>query len=182
MNKSPTAVRVVGIGSPYGDDQAGWEVIALLRKVKLAKSIELLQAGVPHELLDWVDASSHLILIDAYQCDMDLRSNLCVDIACSAETGWDLRLKLNENCCQDCELKSGVVLKLESLKLESSSSHQIGIAETLRLLACLGKFPKSCRLWAIAGIHFSPRDSMSRRTAASVAHCAADIERELRSA
>jgi hydrogenase maturation protease len=58
-------IRVVGIGSPFGDDQAGWRVIELLRD-SLAEPVELIALDRPGAaLVNWMQGTEHLIVIDA---------------------------------------------------------------------------------------------------------------------
>ncbi|MEZ6057610.1 MAG: hydrogenase maturation protease [Planctomycetaceae bacterium] len=58
---SPTQTLVVGIGSPHGDDQAGWLVAREVTEcdARLAKS--------PADLLDWIADFDRLIVCDACQ-------------------------------------------------------------------------------------------------------------------
>ncbi len=58
-------IRVVGIGSPFGDDQAGWRVIELLRG-RLAGQVELIALDRPGAaLIHWMSGADRLVLIDA---------------------------------------------------------------------------------------------------------------------
>ena len=62
---SMTRTLIAGIGSPHGDDQAGWRVIEALQRIA-STSCRLLQVVVPHALLDQLDESvSALHVIDA---------------------------------------------------------------------------------------------------------------------
>jgi len=66
---------IVGVGSPRGDDQAGWMVIDLLRRTDQAalcnpysprqRPVSLHHVAVPHDLLDFITQSSTLHIIDA---------------------------------------------------------------------------------------------------------------------
>lgn len=57
--------RVIGIGSPFGDDRVGWRVIELLRG-RLAGDVELIALDRPGAaLIHWMQGSARLILIDA---------------------------------------------------------------------------------------------------------------------
>lgn len=58
---------IVGIGSPHGDDQAGWQVAE-----RLASQLDQAEADVravasPIQLLDWLDDVRRLIVCDACQ-------------------------------------------------------------------------------------------------------------------
>lgn len=58
-------IRVVGIGSPFGDDQAGWRVVELLRN-RLAPDIDLVALDRPGAaLVSWMQGADWFILIDA---------------------------------------------------------------------------------------------------------------------
>ena len=58
-------IRIVGIGSPFGDDRAGWQVIDLLRG-RLGDGIELVVLDRPGAaLIDWMCGVDRLVLIDA---------------------------------------------------------------------------------------------------------------------
>ena len=56
---------VVGIGSPHGDDQAGWLVADKLVAQRPALTVR--RAQVPADLLDWLDGVERLIVCDACQ-------------------------------------------------------------------------------------------------------------------
>jgi hydrogenase maturation protease len=62
-------LRIIGIGSPFGDDQVGWRLVRELRESGRA---DLLAAPVatPISLLHHLDVCSGLIVIDA--CDAGL--------------------------------------------------------------------------------------------------------------
>ncbi len=56
----------VGIGSPHGDDQAGWLLADLLRgQFASAGGILVRQAVVPADILDWLNGVEHLHVCDA---------------------------------------------------------------------------------------------------------------------
>jgi len=58
-------IRIIGLGSPYGDDRAGWDVVARLRGT-LPTDIDLQALDRPGAgLINWLDGVDHLVLIDA---------------------------------------------------------------------------------------------------------------------
>lgn len=62
--------RVLGLGSPHGDDAVGWHVVARLRQHPgLPADVHALE---PSRLLDHVDDCRRLILVDACQSDQPL--------------------------------------------------------------------------------------------------------------
>lgn len=60
----PVPVLVVGVGSPYGDDQLGWMVVQHLMQSPLA-NCHVRIAATPIELLDWIEGYDVLHLVDA---------------------------------------------------------------------------------------------------------------------
>jgi len=60
-------IRVIGLGSPFGDDRVGWQVIELLRPgLEDIGPIELIALDRPGAaLVNWMQGVDWLILIDA---------------------------------------------------------------------------------------------------------------------
>lgn len=62
----PAPLRVVGVGSPCGDDAVGWEVVRRLReRPDLPRDIELIMVDGGQRLLDVLDGRGTLVLVDA---------------------------------------------------------------------------------------------------------------------
>ena len=61
----PLTTLVVGIGSPYGDDQAGWIIVQQLRNLHNSTHSTIRQAAAPANVLDWLDKVERLIICDA---------------------------------------------------------------------------------------------------------------------
>jgi hydrogenase maturation protease len=55
-----SGIRVVGMGSPHGDDQAGWRLVEMLEN-----AVDATVLSDPGRLLDHVDGCEKLILVDA---------------------------------------------------------------------------------------------------------------------
>ncbi|MCA8990091.1 MAG: hydrogenase maturation protease [Planctomycetaceae bacterium] len=60
----PESILIAGLGSPHGDDQAGWLVLDELKKLPPVQA-ELRKLWSPHELLDHFEGRSVLHLCDA---------------------------------------------------------------------------------------------------------------------
>lgn len=61
-----TAVRIIGLGSPFGDDRLGWAAIEALREAALPPNIELHRVASPaSELLPLFEDAARVILVDA---------------------------------------------------------------------------------------------------------------------
>jgi hydrogenase maturation protease len=63
-------VRIVGLGSPHGDDRAGWAAIATLGSATLPPGVELRNCTAPAtELLPALRGARRVILVDAVAGD-----------------------------------------------------------------------------------------------------------------
>lgn len=61
----PALIRVIGIGSPFGDDRAAWRVIELLHG-RIPGEVQLLALDRPGvTLINWLPGVRRLVLIDA---------------------------------------------------------------------------------------------------------------------
>lgn len=113
-------IRVIGLGSPFGDDQAGWWVVAHLRDQPCA-AIELLALDRPGAaLVNWMEGVSHLVVVDAVVCELPPGHILHIDPD---------RLDPVDGLC---------------------STHQVTIGESLRLAEVLGCRPARVDLFGIA--------------------------------
>lgn len=56
---------VVGIGSPYGDDQVGWLVADRLASRVVRNRTEVRRAASPTDVLDWLQDVERLVICDA---------------------------------------------------------------------------------------------------------------------
>jgi len=120
-----TPVRIIGIGSPFGDDQLGWLVVDALQQncyldQTLRQPLTYIKADRPGaNLLELMQQAGIVILIDAMQ------------------TGAE----------------PGAVKRFESHEVENLvmpwSSHGIGIASTLALARALGELPSRLILYGI---------------------------------
>ena len=57
-------VRVVGVGSPHGDDRVGWRLVEDLAE-SAGPGVEAVAVAQPLDLLDHLDGCSALIVVDA---------------------------------------------------------------------------------------------------------------------
>lgn len=113
-------IRVIGLGSPFGDDTAGWRVIEQLRG-RLAPEVDLLALDRPGvALVSWMAGVDTLCLVDA------------VD-----DGGPPGRL---------LQLTPADVRGLEA----GLSSHQLALHDTLQLAATLGSLPSRIEIHGIA--------------------------------
>jgi len=143
-------VRVVGVGSPNGDDAVAWEVIRAARALNW-DAVELHTVEGGQRLLDLLDGCGTLILIDALEC------------AGTAGTlqrfEWpDPRLAV----------------------LRPGSTHDMRPTEALELAAVLGLLPPRVVIWAIEGERFDPGTGLSPTVAAVVPELMRRLAAELR--
>ncbi len=143
---------VVGIGSPHGDDRAGWTAIEQLQSRNF-DDVELRQAKVPHDLVNWIDACTEVHIIDC----------------CRIENAASILRRFE---WLDTPIDRG-------LNLRSVGSHQIDIVSVLELVACLNRLPVHIVLWAIPGQCFDPIGALSGNCSAAIAECVERISQEL---
>jgi hydrogenase maturation protease len=108
-------VRIVGIGSPFGEDRLGWEAIAALEAAGLADNgeVELQRLDRPGPaLIASLTDAEHVVLIDALK---------------TSETGAPVR-RVEPRALAGCGCASW-------------SGHGLGVAESLELASTLGLTP-----------------------------------------
>lgn len=125
---------LVGIGSPHGDDQAGWLVAAEIkrRQADRPETLTCRLAKSPSDLLDWLDDVTHLIVCDC-----------C------------------ESPAQPGELRLWHWPADGLVRTRSSSSHQLGLTDVLDLATNIGRNPSRVEIWSIGGGRFSPETEPS---------------------
>lgn len=64
--KNGAQIIVSGIGSPHGDDQAGWEVARQIERRKY-NHVRVKLTRTPADLLDWIEPGMDLLICDACQ-------------------------------------------------------------------------------------------------------------------
>jgi hydrogenase maturation protease len=69
MNDNIALVRIIGIGSPFGDDQLGWQVITALEAETLPPTISLACCESPSTVLQMMQGAQRVYLIDAVQTE-----------------------------------------------------------------------------------------------------------------
>ncbi|MGE0757474.1 MAG: hydrogenase maturation protease [Pirellulaceae bacterium] len=144
----PDRTLVVGLGSPHGDDRAGWLVIDRLRQQQIAA--ELLCLASPADLAGLATARRELIIIDACRAGRDAGTII-----------------------QGPAALAGAAIDGPA----AASSHALSLADTLALLAALGRAPACVTLWGIELGTCRPLAPISR----PVAEAADEIARRIAS-
>lgn len=114
----------VGVGSPHGDDLAGWRVAAGLRERQLP-GWEVHVAPSPIDLLDWVRPDRPLWIADACRGDREMRE-------------WQVWRWPTE----------------ELRVIWGGGTHDFSLPAVLTLAQRLGRLPADVRLWGIWGGDF----------------------------
>lgn len=172
---------VVGIGSSHGDDQAGWKVIEQLERLQLP-GIELRQATVPHDIVDWLGGKLALHIIDG------CLNNDCVNPSNDLthqrfEMVEDAKDKMSRLQFMDSRQRpSAIAIDQRPIPLRSAGSHQIDVFTVLELATCLKRLPRHVVLWAIPGQHFGPGNAITVGCENAIASCVEHLSRELRHA
>lgn len=126
-------IRVVGVGSPQGDDAAAWRVVANLRQRLGNRSMfqyHVIDGG--QRLLDLVDGRGTLVLIDA------LKSGHAAGT-------------IHQFSYPDCRLAT----------LNPGSTHGLGPIEALQLAETLGNLPPTVTIYGIEVANCDPSAEMS---------------------
>ena len=124
------STRVIGVGSPFGDDRAGWEVVAALEAALRSGSAPPLRVDVRAcdrpgaALVHMLAGVQHAVIIDA---------------ALSADSPAGSVRWLGER---------------EIGARRATSSHGFGLAEALALARALGDAPPQVSVLAISATHF----------------------------
>ncbi len=117
----PEKHLVLAVGSPLGDDQAGWLVIERMRQMTLPLQLQLLNMDRPGPaLIEQMQGYASVTLIDAVHTDQ-------------YPPGCWLKLNLAQLALHD-----------------SCSSHGYGLSETLMLAQRLDQLPPRLRLLGIS--------------------------------
>ncbi len=176
--KQSIGTLVVGLGSPHGDDQAGWKVIERLVELQL-RGVELRQATVPHDLIDWLEGQTAMHLIDGCVCNglasdnHDLTHQRFEVVEVSDAFRKSLRLEGSK------QRPSAMATIERPIELRSGGSHQIDAFSVLALAECLNRLPKQVVLWAIPGERFEPGEAITAACANAISSCVSELVEEL---
>jgi hydrogenase maturation protease len=145
-------VRVIGIGSGFGDDAAGLAVVDLLARGDVPAEISIARCERPlPDLLDALDDVDGVVLVDASRS--------------GAALGSVRRLRA-----------------AELARSQATSSHGLGVAAVLSLARELGRAPARVEWVAIEGGPAAPGAPASAAVARAVPAAAAlalDVAREI---
>ncbi|MCU0937100.1 MAG: hydrogenase maturation protease [Gammaproteobacteria bacterium] len=147
--------RVIGVGSPFGDDAVGWAVLDALAAMPMPQGVDLVRCGPPAAgLLGLLRGAEEAVLVDAVDTG-DPAGTLCA---------WE---------------GEEVLAARPAL-----SSHGLDLAAVLALGEALGELPPRLRLYGVAIGSGCARSGapgpLTAPVAAAVPALAAQIARTLR--
>jgi hydrogenase maturation protease len=150
-------VRVIGVGSPHGDDAVGLEAVRHLQMSdENSDGVEFHAVDSGQRLLDLIDGLGDLgglILIDGLK-----RQSLSVGTI-HRMTWPDPRID----------------------GLHPGSTHALGAAQALQLAAALSRLPKQVIVYAIEIANAEPGDGLSSKVAASLPELVNRVRTEIES-
>jgi hydrogenase maturation protease len=147
----PQPVRVVGVGSPYGDDALAWELVRRLEsQVDGQTGPEFHVVAGGQRLLDVLDGRGSLILVDA--------------LAPAGAPGTIYRFEWPDP---------------RIIRLRPGSTHDLGPAEALQLADTLGLLPSKVVIFGLEGVHLEPGTDVSPAVATSMPELVRRVVSEL---
>lgn len=129
---------IIGIGSPFGDDRAGWAVIEGLQAASPPATLKLLSLDRPGpELIELMQSQGRVTLIDALLTE-DYPPGQCMALT-----------------------------PAQLAQANSTSSHGFGLAQTLSLARALNQLPEDLQLLTITIKQTSVDTAMSPEVASA---------------
>lgn len=148
------AIEIVGIGSPHGDDQIGWMVADNLAQ-RIAsfgnRYITSRRARSPAQILDWLDGTRRLVVIDA-----------CVGLGTPGQvfhSRWP-------------------TIAFE--RLRCGGSHDFSLWQTLSIAVQLNELPPLIDVWCVEGRQFESGQPLSAGVSVAIVSTADMILATLR--
>jgi hydrogenase maturation protease len=175
-------VLIAGLGSPHGDDQAGWLVVEKLAiECQDDPDIMVRRASIPLDLLDWMEGVDVLHICDA--CEATESQVKLHRIEYRAETdelasqGREAADSSTVNAVNQGTNIPRSPLNLHSLR--SRGTHDFGLPEVLRLAEATNLLPERVIIWAIGGKRFGPEAAIGDVCRDAVQEAANQIQREV---
>ncbi len=141
-------IQIAGLGSPHGDDQAGWEIVRALEKRGPSQAMVHL-SRTPDDLLNWLDPAYPLVICDACRGAGPVGS-------------------IHRWQWPTAELD----------QVNWSGTHQIALPGVLLLAEELGQLPELVIIWGVEIAETVPGDVISSEVSAGVERAVESICRE----
>jgi hydrogenase maturation protease len=147
-----TPLCIFGVGSPFGDDQAGWRVIDRLRNLVDVRELtaRIVTIQTPSDIPVLLDAGADLIVVDACQG--------------SGSVGEIQRFAWPDS---------------RIMKLRHVSGHGMGLDDALHLAAVIGNAPATCEIWCVEGSDFEPGHTISAGVAEACEQIAKELTNKI---
>lgn len=148
-------IKVLGIGSPFGDDQVGWDVAdALQQQIAMCPNIDLLVSIEKHDrpgirLIELMSGAHTVFIIDA--------------IKSGSEIGVIHRFRNQD------------IFALEN----RLSTHDMGVSEVLQLGNVLNALPDNIILYGIEIDSTVPGATLSRRVESAIEQLVVQLKNEI---
>ncbi len=163
-------ILIMGLGSPHGDDQAGWLTVRRIAdRCDQRADIVVRTAVIPMDLLDWLDDIDILHVCDA--CQRMPSNDRYHRIDWKSRQGSTVR---NDN--HPSVISAGREMNLLT---QRRGSHDFGLVEVLALAEATCGLPEFVTIWAIEGSGFQPGDEISEVTRTAAVDCADKLLTEL---
>lgn len=140
-----TRALIVGVGSHYGDDRAGWLILDRLQELGF-HDCELRRVSNPADILDFMEQRQRLVICDACQGAGQPGSIHC--------WSWPTDRLLARH---------------------AHGTHDMGLSEVLELATGLGLNPSSVEIWAVEGQTWFPSLNAGAEVCAACEKAAAAI-------
>lgn len=147
----PRPVRVIGVGSAFGDDALAWEVVRRLESENSGNEVSFHAVAGGHRILDVLDGRGTAILIDA--------------LACADNPGMLHRFEWPDERID---------------KMRPSTTHHVRPAEALQIAATLGILPPRVIVWGVEATRFYPESGLSESVARGLSELIHRLHAELR--
>jgi hydrogenase maturation protease len=142
---------LVGIGSPHGDDQAGWQIADRLAAGLSNDDIVIRKAASPAALLDWLEEHVERLII----CDA------CRGLGALGESHrWSWPAE-------------------ELMAASWSGTHNISLPSVLQLAERLGRLPPTVVIWSMEGRIGDALANMSPEVSSALPRLVDEIRNDL---
>jgi hydrogenase maturation protease len=179
----PARILIAGLGSPHGDDQAGWLVVEkLASECPDDPDIMVRRASIPLDLLDWMEGVDVLHICDACEAT-ETPAKLHRFTYRDKTDVWASGGRESPDLCRVTTVDQGIDIPRSPLSLNSlrcRGTHDFGLPEVLRLAEATQLLPPKIIIWAIAGSSFLPECTLGEKTHEAAMEVANAIVRELR--
>lgn len=179
----PQRILIAGLGSPHGDDQAGWLIAENLASQCQENSDTMIRrASIPLDLLDWLEGVDVLHICDACEAtESEVKLHRITYRGATDGPANDRRQPPDSSTLN--AVNQGIDIPRSPVTLttlRSRGTHDFGLPEVLQLAEATRLLPETVIIWAIEGTHFQPACALSEKTKETAMEAAARIMRELR--